>query len=83
MNNELCFNGFSAVTENEMFNVDGGGPSPKDKAAAHVNMANMHGGESVAIAYTLGYLSLATCFCGPVSFAFGFAGLMYTCATAK
>jgi len=35
--------------------------------------------KKAAISYTLGYLSLATCWCAPVSFAFGFAGTLYSC----
>jgi len=78
MNNDL----FKEISLEEMMIINGGGPSPKDKEAAHVNMANMKGGEKVATAYTLGYLSLATCWCAPLSFAFGLAGVIYTCATA-
>ena len=33
----------------------------------------------MAISYTLGYLSIATCWCSPVSLAFGIAGTLYTC----
>lgn len=65
----------------EQFYVDGGRNARAEKAAADISSEAFSAEESrkMAISYTLGYLSIATCWCTPVSLAFGIAGALYTC----
>jgi len=74
-------NGFYEISQDEMLMINGG-----DAARNRMKAAYRKSGEKIpkeaekaAVSYTLGYLSLATCWCAPVSFAFGVAGTLYSC----
>ena len=85
----MCYNealvmpsNYAVVNDNEMEYVEGGGPRAKDRQAVGLKgtVKSNKASTKLAISYTLGYLSLATCFNIYISAAFGFAGLIYTCS---
>lgn len=64
----------------EQFYVDGGKNARAEKAAADIgDEFSTEESRKMAVSYTLGYLSIATCWCPPVSLALGIAGTLYTC----
>lgn len=74
-------NGFHEISQDEMLMINGGDADRWEKME-EVRASGVEPSEEAkkaAISYTLGYLSLATCFCAPVSFAFGVAGTLYSC----
>lgn len=75
-------NGFCEMTGNEMLAVDGGDPARNTMVAANRQSGGIRSTEAErqkAISYTLGYLSLATIWCPPVSTAITVVGTLYSC----
>lgn len=75
-------NNFSELTMVEEQLVEGGDTAKRDRIEYlkenNVTISTPES-EKTAISYTLGYLSLATCWCSPVSTAIGVIGTLYTC----
>lgn len=84
MNTMLNIGSFEQMSSDEAFFVDGGDPARQKMLAEiranHSYMKNKKPEDDKnAILYTIGYLSVATCWCGPLSTALGVIGLLYSC----
>lgn len=74
-------NGLCEMSQDEMFMIEGG-----DAARQSMMKATCSGGgvryseadKKLAVSYTLGYLSLATCWSLPLGVAFGAASTLYS-----
>lgn len=74
-------NGFYEISQDEMLMINGG-DADRNRMMDEYRKSGVkisEEAEKAAVSYTLGYLSLATCWCAPVSFAFGLAGTLYSC----
>ncbi len=74
-------NGFYEISQDEMLMINGGDAARNRMMEEYRNSGVKPSEESnkQAISYTLGYLSLVTCWCPPVSFALGVIGTLYSC----
>ena len=74
-------NGFYEMSQDEMLMINGGDTARNSMMEEYrkSGVKISEEAQKAAVSYTLGYLSLATCWCTPVSFAFGVAGTLYSC----
>lgn len=78
---EAC--AFKMLKDKELFFVTGGDAARQRMMEEIRSSGSFKVSESdrkLAISYTLGYLSLATCWNTPISAAFGVASLLYGCS---
>lgn len=74
-------NGFYEISQDEMFMINGG-DAARARMKEEIRKSGVkcsEEGKKAAVSYTLGYLSLATCWCSPLSFGFGAIGTLYSC----
>lgn len=69
---------FCELSVDEMAYIDGGkSDNPRDPSNRKPSTSSEES-QDAAISYTLGYLSIATCWCAPVSLFFGIVGTLWS-----